>query len=163
MRRLRTIAAIGAACVVNLTGAAHAKGQDIGTSAPTVPGRALQAFDSTATVVTESMHRELARVGKAEVDYYVANHRYAGDVADLDLTIGDGTVVTIDSADDRSYHAVATNPDAPGAVVELVALAPPRGIMAARGLRRPAADSAGLGRDGTDSTGAPVDEADQSH
>jgi hypothetical protein len=160
MRRLGSIAAIGAVCVVSLIGPARAKGQDIGTSAPTVPGRALQAFDSTATVVTESMHRELARVQKAEVDYYATNHRYAGDIADLDLTIGNGTVVTIDSADDRSYHAVATNPDAPGAELELVALAPPRGMMGGRGQRRAPIDSTGSDRTSADTV---VDEADQAH
>jgi hypothetical protein len=163
MRGVRTIAAVGGALLVSLTGATRARGQEIQMSAPVVPGRGLRPFDSTATVATEAMRRELTRVQKAEADYYATNHRYTADVADLDLAIANGTVVTIDSADDRSYHAVATNPDVPGAEIELVALAPPRGMIAGRGRRRAPADSTGADSTQADGTETAVDEGDQAH
>jgi precorrin-3B methylase len=98
---------------------------------------ALRPFDTTATAITESMRRDLARVASAEAAYYAANRRYAASAGDLAVVTVNGTVVTIVEADERSFRAVATNPRLPGAELEVVALTPPRGLTAAPADSRP--------------------------
>jgi hypothetical protein len=147
MRDVRTIAAVCSALLASLTTASHARAQDIGGPAPAATTARLRPFDTTAAAVTETMRRELARVQKAETDYYVVNGQYAASLDDLGLEIDNGTMITIDSAGTRTYHAVATNPLLPGAELELAALAPPAGMAAGRG-RRPA-DSSGASPDST--------------
>jgi hypothetical protein len=106
-----------------------------------------RAFDTTALAVTAAMGQDLARVRAAEASYYAANGRYAASAADLDLRTVDGTIITIEDADERSYRAVATNARLPGAELEVVALAPPQGQTAApKG--RTAVDSSAAGERG---------------
>lgn len=151
MHGVRTVAAICGMLFVSLGAATRASGQDIDVAAPAPTSRPLRAFDTTTAVVTESMRHELARVQKAESDYYAANGEYAASVDDLGLDSETGTVVTIDSAGARSYHAVATNPLLPGAQLELVALAPPSGLLGGRQRRRAPADSGALKPDSASS------------
>lgn len=125
-----------------------ASGQDLGAPSPPSNGRALRAFDTTAAAITESLQRALARVQKAETEYYAANQQYAPSLADLNLEDVGETVVTIDSADERGYHAVATSPTLPGAEVELVGMAPPSGMLSGR-RRRPAPATDSTGSDDT--------------
>jgi hypothetical protein len=103
-----------------------------------------RAFDTTALAVTAAMGQDLARVRAAEATYYAVNGRYTASAADLDLRTVDGTVITIEDADERSYRAVATNARLPGAQLEVVALAPPQGLAAAPKGRR-VADSSSAG------------------
>jgi hypothetical protein len=127
--------------------ASPAAGQEAAPGA----GATLRPFDSTARVVTESMRRDLARVRAAQTTYYAANGRYAASSADLELAMVDGTEITIEDADDRSYRAVATNVRVPGAQLELVTLAPPPGMTPAPASGRVAGDDAGAA---VDSSGA---------
>jgi hypothetical protein len=151
-------AALALASVV--TAATPATGQDLGVPAPALTGQVPRAFDTSATAVTESMQRALARVQKAETEYYAANQTYAPSLADLNLEDAGETVVTIDSADDRGYHAVATSRALPGAEVELVGMAPPSGMLSGRRRRpTPATDSTG-GAGRTEDGGAQPPAAD---
>jgi hypothetical protein len=113
-----------------------------GQEAAAGDGATLRPFDSTARVVTESMRRDLARVRAAQTTYYSANRRYAASAAELELAIVDGTEITIEDADDRSYRAVATNLRLPGAQLELVTLTPPPGMTPSPAGGRVAGDEA---------------------
>jgi hypothetical protein len=163
--------AAGLALASVVAAGAPAAGQDLGVPAPVLTGQAPRAFDTSAAAVTESMQRALARVQKAETEYYAANQRYAPSLADLNLEDAGETVVTIDSADDRGYHAVATSPALPGAEVELVGMAPPSGMLSGRRRRLTPADSSGSsgsagstgsagGTGSTGESGAPPPAAD---
>jgi hypothetical protein len=121
--------------------AVPAAGQDLNLPAPPSTGLVPRAFDTSATAVVEDMRRALQQVQTAETDYFAANQRYASSLADLNVELEGQTTVSIDSADDRGYRAVATNPGLPGAQVELVGLAPPAGMLSGRRRRAIPADS----------------------
>jgi hypothetical protein len=135
--------AVAVALSVSVGLASGAAGQEAAAG----DGATLRPFDSAARVVTESMRRDLARVRAAQTTYYSANRRYAASAAELELAFVDGTEITIEDADGRSYRAVATNLRLPGAQLELVTLTPPPGMTPAPASGRVAGDDAGAGVD----------------